>query len=120
MKTTGTSGIFMPTSLACPLYCGQRQLWLKLPSRRRGSLQTYVQADTSDSPDFRRVKRRQDLVNNLNLVCGRSRIQDGRAAEHLHLDVLALTDGNPNINRGVDRLADEDGAAATLGHETNN
>lgn len=31
MKTTGTSGIFMPTSLACPLYCGRCQLWVKLP-----------------------------------------------------------------------------------------
>lgn len=39
-------------------------------------LDTYIQANASDSPDFGSVKRRQDPVNHLHLVRGRARIQD--------------------------------------------
>lgn len=82
-----------------------------------GGMGPVVQPDAADGSGLLLGEGRKNAVDDLNLVRGRAGVEDGGAAEDGDFDLLFLADSGADVNVGIDRLADEHGAAAALGHE---
>jgi len=70
---------------------------------------TYVQTNTSDTPDLLLGQRAQQFADGLLLASGLASTEHGFAAEHIHLDILAIVSSNTDVKGRVNRLADENG-----------
>jgi len=74
-----------------------------------GKSSTYVQPNTSNTPNLLLRQRAQELADGLLLASWLAGTKHRLAAEHIHLDILAIVSSNADIDRRVNRLANEDG-----------